>query len=150
MSSVVLDASFIVKLLIQEPNSILCQAVFESYRGAKDEMLVPGHAAGEVLEVIRRKCSSGMATEKQLTRSVDVLRALARPVSVDELASRACAIALAEGLTIYDALYVALADRESAILLTCDIKLVEKLRASPFKDLLFGVGEAGFVYHGSR
>lgn len=59
-------------------------------------------------------------------------------------------VASAHGVTIYDALYVALADREKALLLTSDLKLVARLSETPFRDLALGVGEAGLLYHGDR
>src|SRR4051794_21920784 len=58
MSDVVLDASFMVKLLVEEPGSKLSKATFEAYEHG-NRFLVPGHAYAEVLEVIRRKAQQG-------------------------------------------------------------------------------------------
>jgi predicted nucleic acid-binding protein len=150
MSNVVLDASFLVKLLVEEPGSRLGKATFEAYEHAGTAFLVPGHAYAEVLEVIRRKFNKGMVTPVQMRRAAKILPTLANAVPLSGLLVSGYSVALDLGITIYDALYVALADRGSSILLTSDIKLVERLRNTPYEDLAIGVGETGLVYYGTR
>jgi predicted nucleic acid-binding protein len=150
MSDVVLDASFLIKLLVEEPGSRLSKATFEAYEHAGNRFLVPGHAYAEVLEVIRRKLNKGMATTPQLRRAAKILPTLATAVPLPELLASGYLVALELGITVYDALYVALADQRSSILLTSDIKLVERLRNTPYEDLAIGVGDTGLVYYRTR
>ena len=149
MSDVVLDASFLVKLLVEEPGAKLSKATFEAYEHG-NRFLVPGHAYAEVLEVIRRKLNKGMATTVQLRRAAQILPTVATAVPLRELLASGYSVALELGITVYDALYVALADRGSSILLTADIKLVERLRNTPYEDLAFGVADTALVYYGTR
>lgn len=150
MSSVVLDASFMVKLLVEEPGSQLSKAVFEAYDLSGARFFMPGHAPAEVMEVLRRKLNRGMVSYHQLEDAADILPKMAIAVPVSDMLVSSWSIATALGVTIYDALYVALADRRSGILVTSDIKLVERLRNSPYEDLAFGVGELGLVYYGAK
>jgi len=57
MSDVVPDASFLVKLLVEEPGSRLSKATFEAYEHAATGF---SHAYAEVLEVVRRKLNKGL------------------------------------------------------------------------------------------
>ena len=105
MSDVVLDASFLVKLLVEEPGSKLSKATFEAYEHG-NRFLVPGHAYAEVLEVIRRKLNKGMATTVQLRRAAQILPRVATAVPLRELLASGYSVALELGITVYDALYV--------------------------------------------
>ena len=49
MNSVVLDASFVVKLLADEPGSDHCRALMAMIRGAR--RLMPFHAVAEIVDV---------------------------------------------------------------------------------------------------
>lgn len=99
---------------------------------------------------MRRKLRAGMVSEEQFLGAPLAIQRIADNVPVGDLLERACSVASAHGVTICDALYVALADREKALLLTSDLKLVARLSETPFRDLALGVGEAGLVCHGDR
>jgi predicted nucleic acid-binding protein len=48
-------------------------------------------------------------------------------------------MALERGITVYDALYIALAIRAEALLLTADLKLVDRLRGTTLEPVVLGV-----------
>jgi predicted nucleic acid-binding protein len=146
MTRFVLDASFLVKLLVDEAGSAECRATVDRYPDA--EFLVPAHADAEVLEVLLRKARARQVTPDQLDAAVAALPRLADPVPLAELTAPALAVARRLGVSMYDALYVALADAWGAVLLTADIRLVERLRGTPFADLALGFAEGRIVYFG--
>jgi predicted nucleic acid-binding protein len=138
MNSVVLDASFIVKLVAEEPGSQRCWETLEELDDA--ERLVPAHATAEVVEVVRRKLRRGMIARAQFDDAVSFILGVARPVPLQDLVRPAADMALERGITVYDALYIALAIRAEALLLTADLKLVDRLRGTPLEPVVLGVG----------
>jgi predicted nucleic acid-binding protein len=141
MNSVVLDASFVVKLLADEPGSDHCRALMAMIRGAR--RLMPSHAVAEIVEVLRRKLRKGLLPRRQLEIAVEVLPSIADELSASALIPGAVAIADRHGITIYDALYVAAADQAGAVLITADPKLTERLDGSAFDHLILGVAQDG-------
>ncbi len=148
MNSVVLDASFIIKLLIDEAGSTVAKAVFERYEESGYHLLAPGHAFAEVTEVLCRKRRRGAVTSQQLARALDFLARRIAVSSLDNLLEPAADLALSYRVSVYDALYVVLADETELMMLTCDLKLAAALRHSPDARSILGVDEGGVISYG--
>ncbi|MEI5663863.1 type II toxin-antitoxin system VapC family toxin [Bosea sp. CCNWLW174] len=148
MSSVVLDASFIVKLLVDESGSRLAQAVLEGYEAAGSVFLAPSHALAEIGEVLCRKLRKGSIESVQFERALDSATRRVASNDLTSLLAVAAKIAIDHGVSVYDALYVALADQAGALMLTADRKLAEKLRPTPFAPLILCVDESGLIFYG--
>lgn len=148
MSSVVLDASFIVKLLVDERGSNLAQAVLEGYEAVGDDLLAPSHALAEVGEVLCRKLKKGAISPTQFERALAVAARRIASRDLTPLLAAAAKAAIDHGVSVYDALYVVLAEQVGAILLTADRKLAEKLRSSRFASLILCVDESGLIFYG--
>lgn len=143
MSDVVLDASFIVKLFIEEPGSATCVALFRARRNVGAAFYMPAHAPAEVLEIACRKLTRDEIAAEQLDDIVRSLPCLGKVEPLDALLDPALRIAIDFGVSVYDALYVALAEARTALLLTCDLKLVRRLNRSPLWGISLGVTSGG-------
>lgn len=127
----VVDASVIVKVLVQEALSDRAVALFES-----DAIkIVPAHAAAEVCEVMLRKWRKGEVDGADVRRLPVLLRDRFDVVSLEELLPEALEIAAEASITFYDSLYVAAAVRRRCRLVTCDHAMLARLaptRYAPF------------------
>jgi predicted nucleic acid-binding protein len=149
MNSLVLDASFLVKLLVRESGSELAQAIFEAYEAAGAAPFIPNHGQAEIVEVLRRKLAKVMIGREQFDDALTSLPAMAENVDIGPLMEDAARIAVTFAITVYDALYVALAARRKALMLTADRKLVERLRDTPYGPLMLGIDGGQILFHGT-
>ena len=121
--NVVVDANAVVKWYVSEADSaeaslVLVQAF---------SLLAPGHALGEIGEVLARRRQSGDVSREQVDRASDDLQSSLALVPTDSIFQAAFEIALSAGISFYDALYVALADEFAVPLVTADAVLVRRL-----------------------
>lgn len=118
MTRFVLDASASVDLLLETPTGIALQALLP----AGGEWFVPGHFYVEVSAALRRAEIGGHITRARSQSAFSDLvaaplrRADERPMLLDAWSRRG-------HLTVPDALYVVLAERLGATLVTTDGKL---------------------------
>ncbi len=129
----ILDSSAIVKLVIQEP---MTDFVYETVREAilrGEELSVPDIALSEALNALwKHHRLLGEIDEQAYREGAEDLLRLWRtftPYKTEELALEACEIASSMGITIYDALYLALARRLESRLLTFDKRMLKVARA---------------------
>lgn len=69
-------------------------------------------------------------------------------VPLDRHLHRAAGLTLETGVSLYDALYVVLAEQSGAVLLTADRKLTAALRETPYASLILAVDESGLIFYG--
>ncbi len=62
---------------------------------------------------------------------------------IEPLVPRAAEISGETGCTVYDAIFVALAESEGIVVLTADRKLIKALDGTPFASLLWSLDEVG-------
>ena len=110
----VIDASVAVEFLLRTPLGVALQA-----RLVGSELLAPDLLDAEVLAVLRRATLRGSLEARRAEQAIDDLSAwpLRRVPSVSLLRS---AWAFRDNVTAYDALYLAVAARFDAALLTAD------------------------------
>ena len=126
---VVVDASAMVDLLV---GSTLAASIEDRLRG--HELHVPAHFDAEVLSALGRLQRAGEMTVRQVTTRLQ--RVAAAPIQRHLLAPLlVSAWKLRHNLRLVDALYVELADRLDAPIVTTDSGLAA---ASPSADLLPG------------
>jgi predicted nucleic acid-binding protein len=120
----VVDASVVIKWYVPESNYEAARAMRteETALAAPDLLFV--ETANILWKLVRRN-------EMTASRAIDIIEEVtAAPfitISNQSLAQDALDLAIATGLTAYDASYVALATRLDKILITADEKLVRKL-----------------------
>ena len=139
---VVLDANVIAKLIVDEPNSELAARLFE-----REDLVfcTPSHALAELLEVVCRKVREGRASEQQLRQALLWLPGSFISVPIEALLELAADIAPAHAISIYDALYVALASERENRLVTDDRKLVARLSGTGLAPHVIALDEADRV-----
>lgn len=135
--TVCIDASLVLRLLLGEPGSDEAQKWFT--RHAKEEFVAPHLFVAEVSSVLRGKCRQGRMAPEDTRQAMRFLTRLnVRLVWNWSLAERA--FSLAEELdqpTVYDTLYLAVAEAEGCELWTADHRFVRSaLPRYPFVRLL--------------
>ena len=129
----VLDASVAAKVFITEPGSDAARALIAT----DDWVIAPDFVLAELANVavkrLRRGDISRVVAEEMVAASRS---AFDETVPAETLASRAFVLAADCGLSTYDALYVALAERRACELVTADAKLVAAVRRAGLSVLI--------------
>lgn len=89
--------------------------------------ILPGHALGEIGHVLIERYRKREVTQEQFDLARSVLPGSFVLVSLDEIFERAVEIALAINQTLYDALYIAAAERWDTVVVTADHKLARSV-----------------------
>lgn len=139
----VADASVGVKLCIQETSSDRALALFKSAL-AGNTILIPDLFYIECANILWKHIQRSGYPEDQAKQDMGSLLDLNLAVTpTADLAPHALALATQHSISAYDACYVALANRESAILVTADEKLYRRLDGSAYHlQLLSGLTDA--------
>lgn len=128
MTSYVLDASVAVKWFLGEPDETLREpalAVLESYRAGEVELLVPELFCTEFTNVMRKAERLGRSDIKSSDLAIaEILRRDLRTYPTVTRIARALAISRTHGCSVYDAVYLVVAEETQAPLLTADQRLV--------------------------
>lgn len=126
----VIDASVAVKWFVEEPGSVAACAVLSS--GAV--LLAPDLALIEASNTAWKKVIRGEMTQEQGEAMVQALPLyFDRLVHMDALIIRAYALAHQLAHPVYDCLYLALAEQESARLITDDQRLIKVVSRTEFR-----------------
>lgn len=130
----VVDASVAIKLFLIEPLSDRADALFEHLTAASPPRfyapdLLFLECANILWKYVHFFCYPYDAAQQDLA---DLINLPFHIVSSAELAADALEIAIAQGITAYDAVYVALSRRLSLPLITADQTLVHRLERSDF------------------
>ena len=128
MSVYVIDASVVIKWFVPEIHSdAACRLLTATHQYVSPDLLFP-----EVGNVIWKKIRRGELTADEGQRlAVDISSVAIETVSTRGLMIDAHALAVATGLTVYDAMYLALAVRLKTELVTADDRLSRTVAAHP-------------------
>ncbi len=122
--TICLDASIIVKFLVYESGSDNALEWLNSHDG--EEFVAPAFFPAEVASVLQRRVRKGEVTFEERDDAFDILESMQiRSVWDFDLIRRA--IELADRIsqpTIYDTVYLAVAEREQCSLMTADERFV--------------------------
>ena len=126
----VIDASTGFKWEVAEPHSDKAQQLRDDFRNAVHELLAPDLFPTEVANALLVAERRGRLLPGQgPVLLADVLTTLPQiHPALPDLVPRAYAIAELTKASVYDCLYVALAERENCEFITADDKLVKKLQ----------------------
>jgi predicted nucleic acid-binding protein len=143
MRSFVIDASVAVKWYIPEVLSHEAALLLGQTREGEVTLLVPDLFFAEFGNVLWKKLGRN-ELDAEITR--EILRSMAmscpvKTVSCSLLAPAAFEIALAFNRTVYDSLYVALAQSRQVPFITADERLVNALRQTPLGHVLRFLGD---------
>ena len=135
---IVLDCSVLVKAITLEALSDPARALLASGR----RLLVPDLMPIELGNVLWKKVRNGSLTAGEALEAQQALCALAplRVLDSRPYQARALELALAHDRSFYDALYLAMAELERAIMVTADERLCRALTGTPLAGCLHWLG----------
>ena len=120
----VLDASVIAKWFVQESDSAKADKLMDAIGQGHWRAAIPSLLRAELAHVLWKKRRQGYDRD----RAVYVFEELDKfgfdEVSIDELFPRALDVSYSYGITIYDAIYIALAEAIGGTLATFDKDLI--------------------------
>ncbi len=137
MKKVVVDASVAAKWIVEERHSAKALRLLDC-----DELHAPDHWLAEAVNVLWSKVLKGDLDAEDATERMTVLRRspiIGTPTA--GLMPTAFVIAVEHSVTIYDALYVALAKERACSLVTADEKLFRRFRDSPLSNRVAWLGD---------
>ena len=121
MSVFVVDASVVIKWFVPEVHSDAARQLLQT----TDQYLAPDLLFPEVGNVIWKKVRRDELSPRQgRDLALDISKVAVETVPARSLFEDACDMAIATGLTVYDATYVALAARLETKMITADERLV--------------------------
>ncbi len=124
-ASVVVDASVAVKWVVAENDAEAALRLLESNLS----LFAPAHWPAEAANALWAACRRGELSEQQAhERVIALAEAPVATAPLAPLAAAAMTIALRLGVSVYDALYLALAEQQDAALVTADRRLFEAAR----------------------
>lgn len=127
MANLIVDASVAAKWMREEENSDHAGRLLDSPL----TLMAPDLVIPELGNVIRNWCRSGAISEALGRDLTDDLPGIGlKLVASSEVVSSALELALAYNRSLYDSLYVALAQREACQLVTADLRLYNALKDS--------------------
>lgn len=136
----VLDASVLAKCLFTEADSVSARAVV----ARAERLIAPDYLFIELSSIAAKKIRRDGVTDAYAAEAIR----RARPV-LDELApagpmaAKALELAIEHGVSVYDALYLALAMLRESVVLTADIRLVEACKRAGLSRFALRLDEAG-------
>jgi predicted nucleic acid-binding protein len=134
----VVDASVVAAAFFQDDHADACRSLLAS----GDRLHAPDLVHAETANVIWKRQRRGeIDAEEAAELLADVLRLPLRITPSAPLAEAALQLALRTGQTVYDCLYLALAVREKAVMVTSDRRLANAVAGSPLEKHVAWVGD---------
>lgn len=131
MKNVVLDTSALMRLYVPDgPLPEGLEPAVDAAWGGEIMMLAPELALAEAAQVLRKKEAAGGLTSSEVDEILTALLGL--PIEFmrhHRLVGDAVSLARRHDVTVYDALFLALAQKERAELITADDRLEAVFRA---------------------
>ncbi len=122
----VVDASVAVKWVVAEQHSEAASALLQG-----PPLHAPAHWLAEAINALWAKAVRGdLSAADVSSRAAALAQAPVRVAALADLSESALALSLALRVTVYDSLYIVLAQRLNAIFVTSDLPLVRKAAAS--------------------
>ena len=133
----VVDASVAVKWVLKEPDSDIARRVAD-----RAELLAPDLLWAELGNVLWRRQRSGELSPTDARDMLFTLRAVpVRTHALFPLLPLALEIAVAIRHSIYDCIYLALADQEDCRVVTADRRLQNAVASGPMAQSVLGLNE---------
>ena len=121
----VVDTSALVRLFVPDgPVPETLERAIQSAERGEDALLAPDLVLAEAGQVLHKKRLARLLTEEEVETLVAHILALPLRITPhSDILASACTIASRQGLTVYDALFLALAEKHAARLITADSTL---------------------------
>jgi predicted nucleic acid-binding protein len=124
----VLDASVALKWVLPEPDSPQAIALRDAYTNQVHQLHAPDIFSVEIAYALAKVYHRGLLTQAEATQSLaDILRVSPTLHPAAPLLARAFELATAQRVSLYDCVYVALAEQQQCQLVTADQRLINSL-----------------------
>jgi predicted nucleic acid-binding protein len=141
--NLVIDASVLIKFYIPEFLSDRAQSILDSVKQGQVTLFAPDLVYSEAGNVLWKKHHLKELTRTEVEEISDALILLPlRIESSKNLLPLAVQIEMAYGVTVYDAMYVALSRIHETKMITADKRLFERLAKTDLKKYVAWLGEA--------
>ncbi len=137
---IVLDSSVVVALFFKEEASGKAEEIVGKHSERYTVSQVYPEVANAAWKRVKFYGEDAELVRQALDSAIEFIDGVCEVVDARELLDRAFDLSLEYGVTVYDALFVALAAKLSAKLVTLDRKLYEKLEGTKLKGLVHLVG----------
>lgn len=124
----VLDTSVVVKWFLQEPGTEAAEWYLERILSEEAKAIVPSSLFYELANVLWVRRRDGLTEEAGRKVWNELERVPLDIANWRELFPDAITVAFRHEISVYDAVFVSLAEHRSCDLVTADEKLIEKLR----------------------
>ncbi len=123
----VLDASVIAKWFKEEVESKTALKIREEFYKGFHEIVIPDLVLYELSNALRY---DNKFNAKMIAESIDSIFEMDMVITIPstELISRSVELALKTGITVYDAIYIALAEQINGVFITADESLYKKAK----------------------
>jgi len=139
--NLVIEASVLIKFYVPEILSDRADRLFAKVGDKEIDLLAPDLIYPEAGNILWKKQRLKELTPSEVEEITDAILSLPLKIEASEsLLPLAVDIAIAYGITVYDALYLSLARVYETTLITADRKLVEVLAKTDQKDSVTWLG----------
>ena len=139
--NLVMDASVLIKFYVPEILSDRAERLLAKVEKKDIDLLAPDLIYPEAGNILWKKQRLKELTPSEVEEITDAILSLPLKIEASEsLLPLAVDIAIAYGITVYDALYLSLARVYETTLITADRKLVEVLAKTDQKDFVTWLG----------
>lgn len=132
----IVDTSVVVKWAVAEDGADLAAQFFGG------DVVAPDLLRSELANALWKKVARREIGALQASAAYAEIEGMLAFLPTDRLARRALGIALEIGHPVYDCVYLALAEATGMAILTADLRLIERCRATPFGGRLLSLEEA--------
>jgi len=131
MTSLIVDASVVAKRLVPETDSDKAKTLFANWQRGALEILAPGILPAEIANMLWKRAKRALLPPLIVEKLFREFEAFHVPLwPVHDLLELALSLALKNGHSAYDGLYVALAIKTGRDLVTADERLYNMLHSS--------------------
>ncbi|MDP9478701.1 MAG: type II toxin-antitoxin system VapC family toxin [Actinomycetota bacterium] len=138
------DTNVALKAYLEEDLAEEALRVLQAGRDGSAELLAPALILPEFRHALTKRNRRGELSSSEVQEIWE--RFGDYPLDffeIEPLVPRAAEISGETGCTVYDAIFVALAESEGIVVLTADRKLIKALDGTPFASLLWSLDEVG-------
>lgn len=139
MSRFVVDACVAAKWIVSEEQS---PAALD-FLSRNHTLVVPDLFFPEVGSVLRKKCRRGELSDEDAEAALGYLLAIPlEAYSAQPLMAQAFSFSGRWACSVYDAVYLALADRQACPMVTCDDKFIQAMQGSEISERILSLQQA--------
>lgn len=129
--TLVVDASVAAKWLFEEAGTTEALALL----GSSEAFAAPELILAEISNVAWKRCRRGVSPADQASEAATEIEDFFELMTpLRDLASDACAMAIALDHPVYDCFYLALAERDDIQLITADRRFHERVQGTPWQE----------------